>query len=480
MADTKQTSPEELAALRQETLQTLTEDRDAWRATAAPQSNVLIGERLIVVDRHDRGYSSFVYEGKQREGLTQVPRDMHGVIKFDAEGAARVRARLEGEAPDFGPFVVWDFQEYARSQADRSQQLIDNISALAEKAAATSEQYKDLLFALQDAWAVVHSKGDAGMKETWGRLLRENGEFAEQPAGPSAEMNARLYAALDGAKALVSESWTSQSLRDKVDRALTQHAELRGVAAGPEAGFLLLEITNTANAAFVDVGRDEEVARIIRETSEYTWPSDLSSIKRTLYDLNGNRVGALTHVARVPLGEPDEGAVRLLIKSDAVSPDADAGIALARVLKDVASKVARGEHSFAVRGDNGREIASFELREPPSYVKDGVLNIAEALKSGDVYMADEGFSGLAEGEFRYVVPGPEFTPGYHQGSGEAWLVSAKGEIAPGYEDMRIVREVDFKKLTREESAALSAVIEGRVSFEEHERSFGGGDDVEPD
>ncbi len=502
MSETKRLSAEELAAQRHETLQMLGEDRDAWLATASTRPDVLVGERQIVVDRHDRGYSSFEHEGKMREGLTQVPRDMHGVIKFDADGADRVKARLEREAPDFAPYVVWDFQDYARSQAARAQELINTISDLAAKAAtptaspapvdqaqarAVSEQYRDLLFALHDAWGNVHTRGDADMKETWGRLIRENGEFAEPPPIPSVEMNARLYAALDSAKGLIAEPFVRQSLRDKVAHVLTQHADLRqqtassiqapqvqdaitGDAGGdrldparvdeirgvlklfvdrlqdsdfmkPHAkealeavtvdgsrvsasqarlvlrvlsdfdrrmrelddghqaqswsgkpqdgqadadrvvqrldadteGFLVVEITDTASVAFSDVGRDFEVARIIKEAAGLAWCEDFSVVDVALTDLNSNRVGSLFFSEAQPEHELPEGGVRLAVRMNADVGEGDPGSNVSRVMMDLAHRIERGEHdvggssgrAFSIRGVGG-EVGRVQIRDPLS------------------------------------------------------------------------------------------------------------------
>jgi hypothetical protein len=502
MSESKRLSAEELAAQRQETLQMLGEDRDGWLATASARPNVLLGDRQIVVDRHDRGYSSFRHESRMREGLTQVPRDMHGVIKFDADGAACVKARLEREAPDFAPYVAWDFQDYARSQATRAQELINTISDLAANAAtptaspapvdkadarAVSEQYRDLLFALHDAWGNVHTRGDADMKETWGRLIRENGEFAEPPPVPSAEINARLYAALDSAKRLLAEPFVRQSLRDKIAHVLAEHANLRqqadlaiqvpqvqdtvagdaggdrldparvdeirgvlklfvdrlhdsdfmkpharealkavtvdgsGVSAdqarlvlrvlsdfdrrmrdlddghqaqawsgklqGGQAdadgvvqrraadieGYLVVEITDTASVAFSDVGRDFEVARIIKEAAGKAWREDFRSGSVALTDLNSNPVGSMYFSEAQPADELPEGGVRLTVRTTADVGEDDLGSNVSRVMMALAHRVERGEHDFG--SPNGRafsirsvggEVGRVQICEPRS------------------------------------------------------------------------------------------------------------------
>ena len=83
---------------------------------------------------------------------------------------------------------------------------------------------------------------------------------------------------------------------------------------------------------------------------------------------------------------------------------------------------------------------------------------------------------IADGEYRYVIPTNGFEPGYHQGEGDAWLVNAKGEKAPGYEEPQTVRETYIRALNADEREALRDVVEGRVTFEDFERRF---DESEP-
>lgn len=95
----------------------------------------------------------------------------------------------------------------------------------------------------------------------------------------------------------------------------------------------------------------------------------------------------------------------------------------------------------------------------------------ESMNSGRVYLAEDGWSGIADGEYRFIVTAPDFEPGYGQGEGDVWLVNAKGEIADGYESPQSVRETLFRELNRDEKSDLRAVVEGRVPFEEYERRF---------
>jgi hypothetical protein len=241
-----------------------------------------------------------------------------------------------------------------------------------------------------------------------------------------------------------------------------------------------VSINETDNAAFRDVGRGVEVARIIKETAErINAGTDLEDMALNLSDLNGNHVGAARSTRVTPAGEPEAGAVRLVIElgnsAFEIAPQAE----VARIMRMAASRLEAGDHKFALHDVNGNSVGEFEMRDLPSLENDGVINMAEALATGRVYMAEEGYSGLADGEYRFIVPTAEFEPGYHQGEGDVWLVNAKGEKAPGYEEPQTVREMLLTDMSRDQKNQLRAFIDGGIDFAAHEKFYGSDDDLEP-
>jgi hypothetical protein len=235
------------------------------------------------------------------------------------------------------------------------------------------------------------------------------------------------------------------------------------------SGYVVLSIDSTDNAAFVDIGRDYEIAKIVNDAaSTIEKTTTLRDIAFKLRDTNGNTVGKAQYTELAPSGDPEDGSVRLSVQAGNAAFSEDGPSEVARILHEAAAKVRDGEHIFALRDYNGNTVGKFEFREQPSLVKDGVIDMTEALNSGRVYKADDSYMGIADGEHRYVVTTPDFTPGYKQGEGDVWLVNAKGEIASGYEEPQRVREVTINELTTGEKSDLRAVAEGRVSFEDFE------------
>jgi len=235
---------------------------------------------------------------------------------------------------------------------------------------------------------------------------------------------------------------------------------------------------DTGNAAFGSGNRGFEVARILQSAASRIADSAEPTEPFPLLDVNGNKVGTFG-VADHALVGGKPGTFRLSVDTDnAAFDEGQAGAEIARILRTAGKRFDDGEVEFELRDVNGNSVGACLFQEAAGYKKYGTVNMESALAFGDVYLAEEGFEGIADGEFRYVVPTPDFEPGYGQESGEAWLVNAKGEIAPGYEDGATVRERDFRSLKPAEKAELREVIEGRVSFEEFERKFAG-DDVEP-
>jgi hypothetical protein len=187
--------------------------------------------------------------------------------------------------------------------------------------------------------------------------------------------------------------------------------------------------------------------------------------------VNGNRVGRVEVTTVTPPGDVPDGTVRLAIETGNAAFEHDANLEVSLLLRGAAEKVRDGEHVFALHDTNGNMVGKFEYREEPSLAKDGVIDMNEAINSGRVYLAEDGWSGIADGEYRFIVTAPDFEPGYGQGEGDVWLVNAKGEIADGYESPQSVRETLFRELNRDEKSDLRAVVEGRVPFEEYERRF---------
>lgn len=261
---------------------------------------------------------------------------------------------------------------------------------------------------------------------------------------------------------------TDDDLTDALDgdELLEQYAS----DAENSSDYVVLTINETGNAAFADLGRDREIARIVEETADKI-AGGRDDMEFALYDVNGNRVGRIDVTNEVPVGDVPEGTVRLAVSMGNAAFADEPSVEVARILREASAKIRDGEEVFSLRDANGNLVGKYEYREEPSLAKDGVVDMNEALNSGRVYLAEDGWSGIADGEYRYIVTTPDFEPGYGQGEGDVWLVNAKGEIADGYDDPQSVRETLFRELNRDEKSDLRAVVEGRVPFEEYERRF---------
>lgn len=603
---------------REELIATVREDQQRWQETADRYKNVLLGERNIVLDKHERAFSQIYENGEPAIKLELPDSSLSGVSFMTAENANKVRADLEGRWPEFSPYVAVDFQQYAQSKAVEAENIVKHLVGIkwsADREALTLDDAKELAGVVIEqlgytvpAWrksessltpweyadvevggrttltvgassgGVVAINGDpftpgdrktnvtrervvesmqAGVDFLCRGLGKENQDLCDPLFEALKETNpdaaalhenigelVRLSTMHTKLAGMVSEdmnlsydeefSSVKEGLRDAirnqigeidgiseveftmdsrfstvilqlengrsnrmsggwgvpVDDALLDGldygddiASVYGDGESPEkasaSGFVVLNITETGNAAFADVGRDQEIARIIEEAA--TKIADSDSVEDTrffLRDTNGNKVGKVEHTTAIPTGEPEDGTVRLAVElGNAAFEDGPAG-EVARILREAAGKVREGEHVFAMRDYNGNLVGKFEFREEASLEKGGVVDMNAALNSGRVYLGEDGYSGIADGEYRYVVTTPDFEPGYGQGEGEVWLVNAKGEVASGYEEPQSVREVMFRELNRDEKSELRAVAEGRVAFEDFERKFSG-DDCEP-
>lgn len=131
-------------------------------------------------------------------------------------------------------------------------------------------------------------------------------------------------------------------------------------------GYVVLTIDNTANAAFVDLGRDQEIARIIGEAAaKFEDEESTHGGNFVLRDVNGNRVGEAKRVDEVLTEKVDEGTVRLSIGlGGAAFDEEDTGVEVARILRDAAKQVRDGNHNFPMRDSNGNSVGEFKFAEP--------------------------------------------------------------------------------------------------------------------
>ncbi|WP_323025746.1 hypothetical protein [Castellaniella sp.] len=242
--------------------------------------------------------------------------------------------------------------------------------------------------------------------------------------------------------------------------------------------YVTLSIDETGNAAFVDLGREEEIARIINVAADKIGDQPgLWGTSFPLHDINGNKVGLFDVVEKRPEGDVSEGCVRLVIETGNAAFEDRAISEVARILRDAALEAELGKEAFQLSDVNGNVVGAYEYKALPSLEHDGVIDMKKALAEGRVYLAEGGYSGLAEDDYRFIVTTADFEPGYGQGEGEVWLVNAKGEIASGYEDKQTVREDLFDKIPKSMSQRLDEVVAGRLSFEDFEREFGDDNDL---
>ena len=398
--------------IKTEVIKTLLRHHDEWLEMTRKNSNVLIGERMIVIDKHGRAFSQTMENGESAIKLSQPNSNLIGVSMLTAEQANKVVAHLEQRWPEMAPYVAWDFQDFAKAECDKIQGLLTLIRNAAEASQLA---------------------------------IKEEGA-SPNPAGAKA--------------------------------AAAPHTPPPvGAAESPNTLFVVLAINDTGNEAFGDMGRAEEVARIITEAAErmYEQPPGLLQVGFPLRDINGNKVGSVEVSTTPPEGDVSEGGVRLVIETGNAAFDEEPAGEIARIWRGAAEKVQDGSEAFWLLDMNGNIVGSYTYQAPLSLAHDGVIDMAQALAESRVWAAEEGFTGLAEGEYRYVITGPDFAPGYGQFEGEVWLVNAKGEIASGYEDRKVVSENLINVLTKDQLLALQDVVEKRVTFEEHERRITGDD-----
>lgn len=120
-----------------------------------------------------------------------------------------------------------------------------------------------------------------------------------------------------------------------------------------EAPFIIVKVENTDNAAFVDLGVHEEIARVLTEAAQKLKDADMNAVvlPLVLHDLNGNRVGSVeeTYLKSNDVNqmEPDIGQAIYAFECHYMN-----NFHKGDVIDDVAKEVRKGKENFLIVDGN--------------------------------------------------------------------------------------------------------------------------------
>jgi len=242
----------------------------------------------------------------------------------------------------------------------------------------------------------------------------------------------------------------------------------------PRDTFLHIAITDTGNAAFVEVGRANELARMLielAESIEHTFEDarHLSSINRPLMDNNGNTVGRISGGTTRPVVTTAPQTFSLVVHY----PDADvvAPYDIARQLEAVATLVEADATTINVSGEGFTMVGEFTPAASLA-LTNGQLNMALMIAERRVHLVDDGTFGLSDENKRYAVCIGDYEVGYDRCAGEIHVVDASGQ-AIGGDDPEIfeVRDQELSSLSREEHDSILAVATGFKTLLDHDLMY---------
>lgn len=107
----------------------LMDSLEGWGETSRRHEGALIGESMIVLDKHERAYSSVVSDGQPAVQLKLPGSDIIGVSLLSKADAECVRAHLASMWPDCAPYVVRDFRDYAQEKYIETLRLLNTLFA---------------------------------------------------------------------------------------------------------------------------------------------------------------------------------------------------------------------------------------------------------------------------------------------------------------------------------------------------------------
>ncbi|MDB6011074.1 MAG: hypothetical protein JWL65_3324 [Gammaproteobacteria bacterium] len=104
---------------RSQELDTLRQHLETWLDTAAVNRQFASGERMLVLDKHERALTQVTEDGAPRTTLEWPKPNLAGVLPLAHQNAQTVQVWLETERPEYAPYRVCDFEAFARTQANR-------------------------------------------------------------------------------------------------------------------------------------------------------------------------------------------------------------------------------------------------------------------------------------------------------------------------------------------------------------------------
>lgn len=238
---------------------------------------------------------------------------------------------------------------------------------------------------------------------------------------------------------------------------------------------LVVEITNTDNAAFTDGnnGRYDELARIMQEAADKRLDQFVSGTDKSptvgdsqvLHDLNGNTVGRM-FISDQSARTPDPGQLVATIEL----PSIDAQYTLDDVFRRFAQSLDNESNTSLVRDENGRLIGALSFNPPlPALVlDDGHIGIAKAVASRSLLVLSDrdSLSSMADGDKRYVAILDDFAVGYGD-TGRGVLCNAAGETGAEIDiDDHLVETIKSDELS-----SILKVAGGEIGLEDHELAF---------
>lgn len=117
-----------------ETIEVIRNQQKEWLETMRRSEGALIGERLIVLDKHERAFSQVMQDGQTHIKLELPSSTLIGVSHMNAADAEKVKRHLETTLPEDAPYKIWDFELYAKDKAAQDGELIKRLQlALGEE-----------------------------------------------------------------------------------------------------------------------------------------------------------------------------------------------------------------------------------------------------------------------------------------------------------------------------------------------------------
>lgn len=220
---------------------------------------------------------------------------------------------------------------------------------------------------------VPYEKGETAGRECFASMARTAEKIAKE--GDRDRIKCRIPVVKRPAPEIALVEWLAArskdvrdiSIRNNVRPYVGLYSDLIDLEPINGKGIATVTLSDTHTAAFADIGRNEEMARVLLSAAHKVCTPGWSGDAFLLQDTNGNEVGRFEILPELAATDLKSAApVRLELNLSAIPSQQDRITTIAEILRDVALQVSQseGDINFAITGPGNVTLGKLVMESP--------------------------------------------------------------------------------------------------------------------